>query len=199
MSTTKIFSGLLAVTLTSAALYAAPGMTADANGDKAVTKTEALAAADAHFAKMDANGDGMLNEADKAAMVKKHFAEMDADKNGAINEAEFVAAHEARADKRDERHEMRMGHGGHEGKMGRHGGGCWEWPTPMVTRRFPRPSSVTRLRHALPKPIPMATAPSRLTSVRRSIRVNGAMNAVPCRPNLKRANELCWRGLSPPL
>jgi EF hand len=123
MSTTKIFSGLLAVTLTSAALYAAPGMTADANGDKAVTKTEALAAADAHFAKMDANGDGMLNEADKAAMVKKHFAEMDADKNGAINEAEFVAAHEARADKRDERHEMRMGHGGHEGKMGRHGGG----------------------------------------------------------------------------
>ena len=92
MNKTKIFSGLLAVSLTSAALYAAPGMKADANGDKAVTKTEAIAAADARFAKMDANNDGTLNEADKAAKVKKHFAEMDADKNGSINEAEFVCS-----------------------------------------------------------------------------------------------------------
>jgi EF hand len=123
MTKTKILTGVLALSMASAALYAAPGMKADANSDNAVTKIEALAAADARFAKMDANHDGTLNEADKTAMVKKHFAEMDADKNGSISESEFVAAHEARADKREDRREMRMGRGGHEGKMGRHGGG----------------------------------------------------------------------------
>lgn len=122
MTKTKIFSGLLAISLASAALYAAPGMNADANGDNTVTKTEAIAAADAKFAKMDANGDGTLNEADKAAMVKKHFAEMDTDKNGSINEAEFLAAHAARAEKREDRREMRMRDGGREGKMSHHGG-----------------------------------------------------------------------------
>lgn len=122
MTKIKIISGLFALSLTSAALYAAPGMKADTNGDNAITKTEAMAAADAKFAKMDANGDDTLNEADKAAMVKRHFAEMDADKNGAISEAEFVAGHEARAAKRGDRREMRMGSGGHEAKMGRHGG-----------------------------------------------------------------------------
>lgn len=130
MNKTTLFSGLLAISLTSAALYAAPGMKVDTNGDKAVTKTEALAAADARFAKMDANADGKLDAADKTAMVKKHFAEMDADKNGAINEAEFVAAHEARMAKREDRREMRIGqagpdgmeHGGRGGHKGRHGG-----------------------------------------------------------------------------
>lgn len=122
MTKTQIIAGLLAVTATSAVLYAAPGMQADADGNKLVTKAEAMAAADAHFAKMDANSDGVLNEADKAAKIKAHFAEMDADKNGTISEAEFVAAHELRADKREDRREKRMGHIGHEGKMGRHGG-----------------------------------------------------------------------------
>ncbi len=122
MKKTHILSGLLAVSLTSAALYAAPGIKADADGDKAVTKTEALAAADARFAKMDANGDGTLNEADKAARVAQRFNVMDADKNGSLSQAEFVAAHEARADKRDDRREKRMGRGGPEGKMGRRGG-----------------------------------------------------------------------------
>ncbi len=123
MTMTKILAGLLAVSATSAALYAADGMKADANGDKAVTKTEAMAAADARFAKMDVNSDGVLNDADKTAKVKMRFAAMDTNKNGAITEAEFVAAHEARADKREDRREKRMGRGGGEGKMGRHGGG----------------------------------------------------------------------------
>ena len=122
MTKTKILAGLLAISATSAALYAAPGMKADANGDKTVTRTEAIAAADARFAKMDANADGVLNEADKIAKVKMRFAEMDADKNGAVNEAEFIAAHEARADKREDRREKRMGQGRAEGKMGRHAG-----------------------------------------------------------------------------
>ncbi|MBA4307412.1 MAG: hypothetical protein C0429_11820 [Sphingopyxis sp.] len=108
MDRTKIFAGLLAVSLTSAALYAAPGMKADADGDKNVTKAEALAQADARFAKMDANGDGTLNSADRTAMAKKHFAEMDADKNGSINESEFMAAHEARLAARRDRHVQRM-------------------------------------------------------------------------------------------
>jgi Ca2+-binding EF-hand superfamily protein len=122
MKKTLILCGWLAVSLTSAVLYAAPGMKADADGDKSITKTEALAAADARFARMDANGDGMLNEADKAAMVAKRFAAMDIDKNGSLSQAEFVAAHEARADKREDRREERMGRGRAAGKMGRHGG-----------------------------------------------------------------------------
>lgn len=122
MNRTKIFTAVIAASFASAALYAAPGAMRDADGNGAVTKAEALAAADARFAKMDANADGMLNEADKAAKVAKRFAAMDADKNGALTEAEFVAAHEARADKREDRREKRKGRGGPEGKMGRHGG-----------------------------------------------------------------------------
>ncbi|HEV7233831.1 MAG TPA: calcium-binding protein, partial [Sphingorhabdus sp.] len=98
MKTKPFIIGLLAVSATSAALYAAPGMKADANGDKAISKSEAMAMADARFAKMDANGDGSLSQADKAAMVAKHFAAMDSDKNGSLSQAEFVAAHEARAE-----------------------------------------------------------------------------------------------------
>ena len=122
MTMKKILAGLLAISATSAALYAAPGMKADANGDRAVTKNEAMAAADARFSKMDVNSDGFLNAADKVAKVKMRFAILDADKNGAVTEAEFVAAHEARADKRENRLEKRMSRGGGEGKMGRHGG-----------------------------------------------------------------------------
>lgn len=123
MTKTHIISGLLAATFASATLYAAPGMKADADGNRAISKTEAMAAADARFAKMDANGDGSLNQADKAATVAKRFATMDSDKNGSLSEAEFVAAHEARVEKRTDRREKRMGRGGPDGKMGRHGGG----------------------------------------------------------------------------
>lgn len=126
MTKTKIIAGLLAMTAASAALYAAPGMKADADGDKIVTKAEMIAAADARFAKMDANADGILNEADKAAKVKARFAKMDADTSGTISEAEFLAAHEQRSDKREERRHKRMGPGGPDSKMGhrgnRHGG-----------------------------------------------------------------------------
>ncbi len=122
MNRTKIFAAVTAASLTSAALYAAPGVMRDADGNGTVTKAEVLAAADARFAKMDANADGTLNEADKAAKVAKRFATIDADTNGSLSQAEFVAAHEARADKRENRREKRMGRGGAEGKMGRHGG-----------------------------------------------------------------------------
>ena len=108
MNRTKIFTAVIAASLTSAALYAAPGAMRDADGNGAVTKVEAMAAADARFAKMDANADGVLNEADKAAMVTKRFVSMDVDKNGSLSQAEFVAAHEARAEKRENRRDERQ-------------------------------------------------------------------------------------------
>jgi hypothetical protein len=119
----KYLAGLLAISATTAAVYAAPGMKADANGDKAVTKAEALAAADARFARMDANGDGALNEADKAARVAQRFAAMDSDKSGSLSQAEFVAAHEARAEKRGERLMRRQADGQQGKQRGRRAGG----------------------------------------------------------------------------
>lgn len=124
MNKAQLFSGLLAASLASAALYAAPGMNA-----AAVTKADALAKADERFAKMDVNNDGTLNQADRAAKVKERFAAMDTDKNGSISEAEFVATHEARMTKRADRREMRGerkggGHKGHRmGGRGEMGGG----------------------------------------------------------------------------
>lgn len=112
--------------LLAAAVYAAPAMQTaktDADGNGAVSKTEAMAAADARFAKMDANGDGSINAADREAKVKQRFAEMDTDKNGALTQAEFVAGHAQERGGRD----MAMGEGGRhgnggpEGKRGRHG------------------------------------------------------------------------------
>ncbi|MGB5078818.1 MAG: calcium-binding protein [Sphingorhabdus sp.] len=130
MSKTKIFSGLIAISLASAALYAAPSLKADANGDKAVSKNEAMVAADAHFAKMDVNADGKLDQSDRVAMVRKHFVEMDTDKSGSLNEAEFLAAHQSRMAQRNDHREMRMGRGQRDGSehrgrgahQGRHGG-----------------------------------------------------------------------------
>jgi Ca2+-binding EF-hand superfamily protein len=122
MTKFKIMAGALTLSMASAALYAAPGMKADANGDNAITKAEAIAAADARFAKMDANKDGAINEADKTARLKDRFAKLDTDKNGSVSEAEFLAAREARAEKREERREKRMGRAGADGKMARHHG-----------------------------------------------------------------------------
>ena len=126
-----LFGGVSAMLLASAALYAAPGagkMKIDADGNGTVSKSEAMAGADARFAKMDANNDGTLNQADRAAKVKERFATMDADKNGAVSEPEFVAAHEERMAKREDRREMRgerkgPGHKGHRmGGRGKGGG-----------------------------------------------------------------------------
>lgn len=124
MNKTAIFSGTLIASLASVAIYAAPGVKADANDDKALTKTEAMAAADARFAKLDANADGKLDQADKVAKVAQRFVQMDADKNGSLSRAEFVAAHEARAAKRADRREQRVGMRDGDGprQKGRRGG-----------------------------------------------------------------------------
>jgi Ca2+-binding EF-hand superfamily protein len=119
--------------LLAAAVYAAPRdriSKTDTDGNGSVSKTEAMAAADARFAKMDANGDGNINASDREAKLKQRFAEMDGDKNGAISETEFVAGHA-----RKERGDKAMGsewnrdgergkhNGRHAGRGGGHGGG----------------------------------------------------------------------------
>ena len=119
-----------ALSLTAAA-FALPGDKAakmDTDGNGAVSKVEAMAAADARFMKMDVNSDGTLNAADREAKIKVHFQEMDANKNGAISEAEFVMAHkermEDRAEKRAERDERSAdGHRGGRHSRGHDGGG----------------------------------------------------------------------------
>jgi Ca2+-binding EF-hand superfamily protein len=116
MKKLSIYAGLMTLSAMSAsALYAAPDRRADQDGNRIITKAEAMAAADAHFAMMDANADGMLNKGDKAAMLAKRFAAIDTDKNGSISQAEFMAAHEMRGERRADRREKRMEHG----KMGK--------------------------------------------------------------------------------
>ena len=131
MKTFSIYAGLIALSVTSAAvLYAAPGERSGGEAQRAMTKAEAMKMGDARFAKMDANGDGMLNATDRTAMMSKRFAAIDTDKNGEISEAEFIAMHEARADRRGERRAKAMQRGtmdrpsmmGEPGMMGAHGG-----------------------------------------------------------------------------
>jgi EF-hand domain pair/EF hand len=132
MKKLPIIAGASAI-LVAAAVYAAPAMQpakADADGNGVITKTEAMAKADAIFAKMDVNGDGIVNAGDREAKVKQHFAEMDTDKNGSINEAEFVAAHTRMAEHRGDQPRIGMeqgsdserGMGGHRGGKGHHSG-----------------------------------------------------------------------------
>ena len=98
MKKLSIYAGLMALSVTSAAaLYAAPGK-ADQDGDRIVTKAEAMAAGDARFAKMDA------------------------DNNGTISQAEFMAIHEAGAERREDRREKRMERRGADMREGRQGG-----------------------------------------------------------------------------
>ena len=123
MKKLSIYVGMLAFSAMSAsAIYAAPDGRADQDGNRIVTKAEAMAAADAVFAKMDANADGTLNDSDKTAMLAKRFAAIDTDKNGAISQAEFAAAHDMRGEHRADRREKRMEHGKMGKRHGREGG-----------------------------------------------------------------------------
>lgn len=74
----------------------APRPTMDANGDGVVTRAEAMAGAEALFARLDVNKDGKLDQADREAhmaeMKAKMFARLDANGDGSISRAEFMAA-----------------------------------------------------------------------------------------------------------
>jgi Ca2+-binding EF-hand superfamily protein len=123
MKKLSIYAGLMAFSVMSAsAIYAAPDGRADQDGNRIITKAEAMAAADAHFAMMDANTDGTLNDSDKTAMLAKRFAAIDTDKNDSISQAEFMAAHEMLGERRMSRREKRMEHRKMSKRHGREGG-----------------------------------------------------------------------------
>ena len=76
MKKLPIYAGLMAFSAMSAsAIYAAPDGRADQDGDRVVTKAEAMAAADAVFTKMDANGDGTLSDGRNSNVRGLRFAE----------------------------------------------------------------------------------------------------------------------------
>ena len=110
--------------LGTAAVTAATGdgrMKADADGNGVLTQPEAMAAADARFARMDANNDGRIDPSDRLARAKARFAKMDVDGDGSVTEAEFLAARDARMEKRAKRKSAsREGRRG--GKMRKRGG-----------------------------------------------------------------------------
>ena len=110
--------------LLAAGTVAATAQTAPAErGERPPHTRDAVAErTDAVFARMDANADGVLSEADKAAHMAQRFAEMDSDGDGMLSQAEFVAAHEARAEKRAERKEARGERMGKRGMRGGRGG-----------------------------------------------------------------------------
>lgn len=92
---------ILAAAVGFAATATAQGMRgADANGDGAVTRAEALAVREAAFARMDANGDGYVSQAERAATTGQRRgqrqeavrAEMDADGDGRLSRAEVMNA-----------------------------------------------------------------------------------------------------------
>ena len=137
----SLFVGGLAATH---AVYAQPGAEsgsrggmmaqADTNKDGKISKAELTAALEARFAKMDVDRDGQLTQKDRdlrrQQRMDDRFAALDSDKNGQISKAEYVAGHQARAEKRDEagKPEGRGWGGGHHrgpgrgGMMMRHGG-----------------------------------------------------------------------------
>ena len=109
MNKLSIYAGLMILSVSSAGVLHAAPVKADADGNRIVTKAEAIAAAaDARFAKIDVNGDGTLNAADRTAMMAKHFAKMDNNGDGSISQSEFMAIHEAAAERRADRRKKRM-------------------------------------------------------------------------------------------
>jgi hypothetical protein len=115
--------GAVSVITLAAAAFALPGdkpSKMDIDGNGAVSKAEAMTAADTMFARMDENKDGQLSAADREAGMKARFQEMDADKNGSVTEAEFLAAHQQRMEERQAKGERH--HGPHRGKHGGRGG-----------------------------------------------------------------------------
>jgi Ca2+-binding EF-hand superfamily protein len=91
----------------------------DANKDGTVTRAEATAAAEKHFAEVDTNKDGVISQAERdamrARMRDKMFDLMDSDKNGQLSREEFRAAHEKMRAAKGER--------GMQGMQGMHRGG----------------------------------------------------------------------------
>ena len=96
MNKLSVYAGLMILSVSSAGVLHAAPVKADADRNRIVTKAEAIAAADARFAKIYANGDG------------------------SISQSEFMAIHEAGAERRADRRKKRMkriGAGMREGRQ----------------------------------------------------------------------------------
>jgi len=67
---------------------------ADTNGDKRISKSEFLTAAEKKFSKKDTNGDGYLDKSDRKGGKGKgnHFDRIDTNGDGNVSKAEFEAA-----------------------------------------------------------------------------------------------------------
>lgn len=106
---------------------------ADANGDGAITRAEAMAAAQARFQRADGNGDGRLSEADRPLVQAQRngamFGVMDSNSDGTISRSEWDAAFRAREARMAERRAQRgdrmaqRGQGGAERRRGPDGPG----------------------------------------------------------------------------
>lgn len=94
---------------------------ADADGNGAVTRTEAAAKASAMFARMDVNKDGKIDAADREARMTAMFDRLDADHNGQISRAEFMSGHQGMHGMGGSGAGM-MGGMGHGGQGAMHGG-----------------------------------------------------------------------------
>lgn len=77
---------------------ARPGPDTDGNG--AVTRAEARAAASSRWTRLDANRDGVVDQADRSARQAQRFAALDRDGNGQVTFPELDAAREARRGER---------------------------------------------------------------------------------------------------
>ncbi len=122
MNKLSIYAGLMILSVSSAEVLHAAPVKADEDGNRIVTKAEAIAAGDVRFAKIDVNGDGTLNAADRTAMMAKRFAIIDTNSDGSISQSEFMAIHEAGAERRADRRKKRMeriGAGMREGRQPR--------------------------------------------------------------------------------
>lgn len=117
-----ILLGALSATLLGSGLAVAQTAARDADW----TRADAIARADAHFARLDTNGDGKITaeerQARKDARAEQRFARLDADKNGSVTLAEMKAAQEQRGEMRGERGKSDRG-GKHGMRHGRHGPG----------------------------------------------------------------------------
>lgn len=126
--TRKIALGIsLTATAFAGAAYAEQSAKQDRR-DAPVTRAEAQAKAQEHFARMDVNKDGKVDQADRAARRAAMFDRIDTDRNGQISRAEFDGAHQrgtqAAGRPEGERGPGMRGHGGPgRGHWGHRGGG----------------------------------------------------------------------------
>ncbi|MFN3725284.1 MAG: EF-hand domain-containing protein [Allosphingosinicella sp.] len=122
----------ITLSLVGAALLATTGVAAAQGGQDAprrgpaaeVTRDQALARADARFARLDANSDGRVT-ADEARQVRQgrraerqgqRFDRLDTNRDGVLSREEFSQRQAVRAERRE-------GRGMRAGRQGRRGGG----------------------------------------------------------------------------